>query len=45
MISGSPARAISEEKEPPSVRRKSSELSLSMKARLGAFTGMTTYSA
>jgi len=36
---GSPARAISEEKEPPSVRRKSSELSLSMKARLGAFTG------
>ena len=36
---GSPARAPSEEKEPPAVRRKSSELSMSMKSRLEAFTG------
>ena len=36
---GSPARAPSEEKEPASVRRKSSELSVSMKSRLEAFTG------
>ena len=34
---GSP-RAASEEKEPPAVRRKSSELSSSMKSRLEAFT-------
>ena len=34
---GSP-RSTSEEKEPPPVRRKSSELSVSMKSRLEAFT-------